>query len=88
METRRRFVQNVNGLACGFLLELGSKFHPLGLAAGKLGGRLTEFDITKTNVLQSFYFPVDLRPVLKEFASFLYAHFKDIMDVFAFIQAT
>ena len=45
-------VEDVEGLAGGFLGELGGKLHALALAAGKRDGRLTEGYVAETDVKQ------------------------------------
>ena len=56
-------VEDVEGVAGGDLGELGGELHPLGLAAGELGGRLAEPDVVEPDVVEGVEAPGDLRDV-------------------------
>ena len=75
-----RFVQQVKGSAGGSLGQLRGQFNPLGLPAGKRGGRLPQMDITQAHVPQGLQLGPNAREVPEEIQGLLYRHVQHIGD--------
>ena len=67
MQTGRRFVKDIDGLAGCLLLQFGSQFDTLRLTAGKRRGGLAELDIAKTDIIQRLQLVFDLRMISKDY---------------------
>ena len=78
-------VQDIDGLARGALAELRGQLHPLGLAAGQLGGGLAQLHIAQAHLLQGFQAVIDPGQVLKEGHGLVYGHFQHFIDVLALV---
>ena len=57
MKSRRRLVQNVQGLARARFWKLARQLDSLSLSAGKLSRRLAQFDIAEAHTLQCLQLP-------------------------------
>ena len=84
VESGGGFVENVERLARVFLGQFGGEFHTLALTAREGGGRLPEFDVAESDVLQDFDFLENLGLVLEEFHGLVDGHVEHVGDAFAF----
>ena len=69
----------------GALLQFGGQLHPLGLAAGQGGRRLTQPDIPETDLDQRLEVPVDRTDGLEEFGRLLDRCVQHLGDVLALV---
>ena len=56
VKSRCGLVKDIDRFACAALAELCGKLYALRLTARKSCGRLTELDISQTNVIKGFFF--------------------------------
>ena len=78
-------VQNVDGSARCTLRKLGCQLDALRLTAGDGGGRLTDLDLSETDVIERLKLATDGGDAVKEAHALLYRHVQDLKDILAFI---
>ena len=81
MQSRGRFVQNVERMPARYPGQFRGEFHPLGFSAGKGGGGLAQRNVAESHVPQRFQFSVDGWHGFEETAGFLHGHIQNIGDV-------
>lgn len=69
VQTGGRFVQDVNGSAGRPLGKLGRQLDPLRLSARQGGCRLSQLDVTQTDIAQCLNLACDLRDIFKKTAA-------------------
>ena len=85
MQSCGGFVQNIDRPARTLSGKFRGKLHTLSLSAGKLRGRLSQFNIRKPHVIQRFYLSADARHILKKSKRFLHRHIQHVKNTFPFI---
>ena len=85
MKSRRRLIENIDGLARAALGKLGRKLDSLRLAARKGRGRLPDLDVAETNVVKGLELSCELRHIVKKLQSLLHGHIEHVKDVFALV---
>ena len=85
MESCRRLIQDVDRLSRGASRKLRCKLDPLCFSPGQLCGRLAQFNIGKSHVIQRLDLTPDGRNILKEGKRLFHSHIQHIIDVLSFI---
>ena len=85
MQARGGLIQDIDGPARGSLGQLRGQLHPLGLAAGELGGGLAQLHIGEAHVVKSLELVVDAGQIFKEGQGFVHGHIQHLVDVLALI---
>ena len=83
MQTRRRFIKYIKGVARVDAGKLGSQFHPLTFAARKCGGRLPKPDVSQPHLLQHFELTKNGRDILEKFHRRIDGHVQHIGNGFS-----
>ena len=78
VKARGRLVEDVERLARAGLGQLPRELHPLGLAAGKLRGRLAERHVAEAHVDECVQDPRHLRDRREELGRFGHAHLEHV----------
>ena len=78
MQAGGRFVEDIDGPAGGPLGQLLGQLDPLGFAAGKGGGRLTELDVAQADIVEGLELVLDPRDVFQELQRLGDGHVEDI----------
>ena len=85
VETRRRLVEDVKGLAGIPLRQFGGELHALALSAGEGGGRLPELDVSQSDILYGLDLTEDIRYVLEELHGLVDGHVEHVGDRLALV---
>ena len=85
MESGRRLIQNVDRLSGASLGEFGCQLDSLRLSSRKLCGRLSQFYIGKSHIVERLDLAVDGRHIFKELQRLLHRHIQHIINAFSFI---
>ena len=80
VEAGRRLVEQIQRAAGRPLDQLAGELDALGLAAGKRGRGLADFDVVEPHVVERFKLLVDLRDVFEVAERFLHVHFEHLGD--------
>src|SRR5262245_9781712 len=83
MQTSCWLIQYVERFACILLCQFCCKLYTLRLTTAKCNRRLSQGNITKTNILQHFYFAVEIMHRLKKFTCFIDRHIQYVTDRFS-----
>ena len=81
VQTRGRFVQDIERLAGRRPLQFGGEFDTLGLATAQRRRRLAQRQVAEADVLQRDQAPSDLRQVAEELGGLVDGHREDVVDV-------
>ncbi|GBD36794.1 hypothetical protein HRbin36_01922 [bacterium HR36] len=84
MQTRRRFVKDVQSAAGGSLAQLASELNPLRFAARQCRRGLAQLHIIQADVVQRLQHGLDFRLVGKQFQGFLNIEVEHVVNVLAF----
>ena len=85
MESRRRLVEDIYGLARGALCKLGGKLDTLCLTARKRCRGLTYLDVTESYVKERLKLACKTRQMREELKSLLDSHIEHVRDILALI---
>src|SRR6476659_7218363 len=86
MKTGGWFIKNKKYMpACFSLAKKRRKFNALRLSATKCITALTEFNVTKTYILQGLQRLSQCLFFFKKFDRFIYTHFQNFINIFAFV---
>ncbi len=85
VETRGRFVQEVQRLAGTAFDQFACQLDPLRFAAGECGGGLTQFEVVEPHIVQRLQLVADQRNVFEMVKCFLDIHLQHIGDRLAFV---
>ena len=83
VESRGRFVEQVDHFLGRFTGKFRRQFEALGFAAAEGRYRLAKFYVREAHIAQAFQFREDFRLVLEEFAGFGHTHVEHIGDILA-----
>ena len=84
VQTRRRFIEQVDGVTGGPLRKFSRQLHSLGLTTRQRRRRLAEPNITEPHIHQRLQVAGDRGLITEELNSLSYRHIQHIGDVLAF----
>ena len=79
-------IKDIKRFTCIFLTQFRGEFHTLTLTAGEGGGRLSQFDLTQSYILNGLDLPEYIWHILKEFHCLVNGHIKYIGNGFTLVS--
>ena len=85
MQAGRGLIEDVNSFSGALSGQLCRQLDPLRLAARELCGRLSEFDIAQSHIVEGLDLAPDGGYIFKKYHRLLDSHFQNVRDIFPFI---